>query len=290
MKNKKIFPLLFHSVNILFQNKAILYPFFLNLFVQLFILEILYFAPRYPLNVFFGPLIRKLWGESFLHFPMNFFLLPKLYQYAVIPVNIFLSSFFIAVAINIIVHINNDKKIYIRKIFKESLQYYVHVVVVAVIFFLLIGLLFAGYEAIYNRAAMIRSEEGKFYLIKRLFMDGAPYFNVLLSVFASTVLAYVMPIIVIDNKKAFSAILLNFKVLWGSFWFTFFVILLPTLLYMPVLLLRNLFPLESALPISNEFPEIRVVIMVFSILVMTIIDAIIYTTVSMYYLMRKEEQ
>ena len=68
---KNVIDLIRFSLNTLFQNPLIAYPFVIIAFIQLFVLEIFYFAPRYPLSIFFGPLIRTLYGEGYLHYPFR---------------------------------------------------------------------------------------------------------------------------------------------------------------------------------------------------------------------------
>src|SRR3989338_4563138 len=101
MKNtsKQLVPLLRGAVNTFISRPIILLPFMTIAFIQLVILELLYFAPRFPMSAFFNPIVQTLWGEKFTHYPNNFIVLPKLFQYAQAPIYIFFSCFFIAVAI-----------------------------------------------------------------------------------------------------------------------------------------------------------------------------------------------
>ncbi len=62
--DKQLMPLLTGAVNACVANPIILFPFVTAAFIQLFILEILYFSPRFPLSTFFGPIIRTFWSDS----------------------------------------------------------------------------------------------------------------------------------------------------------------------------------------------------------------------------------
>ena len=62
-------------------------------------------------NIFFGPIIRKLWAETYLHYPFNFVLLPKLFQFSQIITYLFISSFAIGLVSGIIQSLNDDKKV-----------------------------------------------------------------------------------------------------------------------------------------------------------------------------------
>ena len=103
--------LLSGAANIIKAHPHILYPLCLYAFLQLFVLEILYFSPRFPLSAFFGPLITTLWGGTFLHYPFNFILLPKLFYYIQVPLYLFLGAFLSATAVTFIAAVNDEKKI-----------------------------------------------------------------------------------------------------------------------------------------------------------------------------------
>ena len=283
-QQKNVLSTIQSAVNNLLTHKEILYPFAIIAFVQLFILEILYFYPRFPLKTFFGPLVNRLWSPEFMHYPANLLLLPKLFQSVQIPLYILVNTFFIAVAVAIIVAINNDQKVQLKKIYRETWGLYIHLVVAAIITFAAIWGLFKLYALVYNRALMIRSTTGLYFWLKTTVIDGAPYFQFLISILVTAIFAYVIPIIVVDRKKVFTAIWINFKVLMRSFFFTFFVVLLPSLLYVVVLLLRIYS--QDHLP----SPDWRVGLIILNIVVLILIDAIVYTALTTYYLITKENQ
>lgn len=270
------------SVFTLIEHREILFPYCIIGFVQIFLLEIFYFAPRYPLKLFFGPVISKLWNEAYLHYPYNLLIMPKLFQYMQMPIYILLSSALIASSILIIATINSGKKVIFSKIFKKTASSYIHIATTAFLAYLSIMGLFKVYELFISRALLIRSESGVLFLIKTVIIGGAPYFNLLLSVFITTLFAYVLPIIIIENRKVFQAIGMNLKFLFRSFFLTFFIVLLPTLFFIPVLLLRN------SLEVGGSFPEATVLALIVSTVVMIGIDAVVYTALATNYLVNKE--
>lgn len=283
MSQKKIIPLLRNAVNTIMLNKIIFLPFCIVAFAQLLVLEVLYFMPRFPLKIFFGPIVSKLWAESYLHYPLNLVLLPKIFQYVQIPIFILLSSYCIAVLCNIIYSINNNKSISIKNVFKETSSRYVHVVVAAMISYLLVMVLINTYGLAVNRALQIQSESGIFYILKRIVLDGSPFFSLMISVTVTVLFAYVIPIIVLEQKRLFSAIINNFKSLWGNFWFTYIVVLVPSLFFVPVLLLRK------SVAVNSMLPEVNVLMIVLSVIVSAVIDTIIYTSITSIYLLKREE-
>jgi len=279
---KNVFSAVGGAVNNLLQHKQILYPFALIAFVQLLILEILYFYPRFPLNTFFAPLVSKLWSPQYMHYPANFSLLPKLFQSTQVPVYILINSFFIGVAIAIILAINNDQKINLKKIYRETWGRYVHLAVAAALMFVAIFGLFKIYSLVYSRALEIRSTTGFYFWIKSIVVVGAPFFQFLISIIVTTVFAYVIPIIVIEKKNVFTAVLLNLKLLARSCFFTFFVVAIPSVFYVLIMVIRM--TLTSKLPVIDW----SLGLIIINILVLILIDAIVYTALSTFYLLQKE--
>ena len=281
---KQIIPLLRESVNSFVANPIILLPFITTAFIQLLILEIIYFAPRFPLVHFFGPIIRRMEGEAYLHYPQHLLILPKWFQAAQYFLFIFVSSFLIAVAIEIIKNINNNKKVTFPNALRAMLPQYVHICLAAILTFFVFYALSKLQGLIMGRAAQIRSDAGIFYMVKAVVLYGAPYLDLLIGTLVTAVFAFVLPIIVIERKKVFQAIALNFKYLWGSFWFIFFVVLIPMLFYVPILLLQgNLSSIAS-----RTFEGMRLLSPAISIVVLTLIDATVYTAITAYFLLKKE--
>lgn len=283
---KQPITLLRSAFSTLLENPSVLFPFACIAFVQFLLLEVIFFAPRFPLNVFFGQVISRLHGEAYLHYPFNYFLLSQWFQMAQIPIYILCNSFFLGVAVSIIALINSDKAVHMKNVFRQTLSVYIHLFVAAGLSILLMSGISFGYSFLIKRAEMIRSDSGIFYIIKRIVIEGAPYFNLLSAVVVTAMLAFIIPIIVIERKKIFQAIVENFKLLTRSFFFILVVVLLPALLYLPIILLR------SNRRILSEFasPEVWGWLIVVSVVVTLLIDAIQYAAVTIYYLLKKESK
>jgi len=284
---KKVFPLLRTALHSIMEHKVIMFPYCIIAFVQLCYLEILFFAPRYPLNQFFGPLINWRWGEKYLHYPYYFSILPRLFQNSLAQfcIYIFVSGFFIAVSMAIIANINSGRKFRFSAILKETLPSYVHIMVATAISLVLVYFTFMAYDKfLFLKLYSLNDVEGKMGVFKNIIIYGTPYFKLLLNILVVSMLAYVLPIIVIEKKSVFFAMKHNFKILKGSFWFTVFVVVFPTLLYVPILLLR------SSMAVHSNIPEMSLIVLIVSALVMIVIDAYVYTAVTTFYLLKKEAQ
>lgn len=284
-KSRQIIPLLREAVNNLTANPVLLFPFAAIAFIQLLILEVIYFSPRFPLVKFFGPMIQRLEGEAYLHYPQHLVIVPKWFQTAQYFIYLFISSFLVAVAVDMIAAFNNNKKYGFAAAVRNTRSCYVHVVLAAFAAFFIFYGLGQCYGLLIARALQIKSQAGIFFIIKMTVLRGTPYFNLLIGVLVTALFALIYPIIVIDRKKFFSAFALNFKYFFKSFWVIFSVVLIPTLFYVPFLLLRNNLP-----PSMFLLAETRLLLIVVSVLMMVFIDAVVYSAVTTYYLLRYKEQ
>jgi hypothetical protein len=248
------------------------------------ILEILYFAPRYPLSVFFGPIIKTLYAEVFLHYPFYFYLLPKFIRYAQILVYLFLGGYLIGIAIFLIGEVvNNNRTVSFSAVLKKNLSWYLHIFMATFLSFCFYFMLESVYALLMKRALLIQSTAGQWFFLKKIVLEGAPYANLLFSILTTTVFAFVIPMIVLEHKKFFAALVANFQLLWPSFHRIFIIILVPAFLYLPVLLFRN----NVAIFADTILPEMHVGVIVLGIIILMIIDSITYTAITTYYFLKK---
>ncbi len=271
------------SLNTLYQNPVLIYPTITLAFIQLLILEILYFAPRYPFSLFFAPLIRRVWSEEFLHYPLDLVLLPKMFYYAQIFINIFIGSFLFGVTARMVAILDEHPKVYFKAAFKETLKFYVHILCASILTFLFFQFASDFYTALLNIFLKQGPAEGSPGFMGRISL-WAPYVQFLMGIVVTTLLVFVMPIIVVDHKKIFPALILNFKTLFGTFPTTFFVVFIPTMLYLPVLIVRN----NIGSLIDRTVPEVQILVIVAGLMMTMAIDLLIVTTVTAYYLFIKE--
>lgn len=285
---KRPITLLKNSLATLFSNPSIIFPFICIAFTQLFIFEILLFSTRHPLNVFFGPIIQRIEGNIFLHYPFNYLVIMKWWQDAIVQstVYVFISSLFLGMAVATIEAINNNRKINYGTLIRKSMKSYVHLFCASSLTVFSMFLLSSVHGMIIGRATEIRSTAGIFFIIKQAVLMSAPYVNLLLAIIVTTLFIFLIPIIIIDGKKITAGILINFRVLFRSLGVTLGVVFLSAMIYVPVILLKTF----SALFQKQIIPELWPLIPLFSILLSLFIDAIQYTAITTYYLLTKEEK
>lgn len=281
---RQSFSLLGASMSCLFKNPKILYPFAILAFVQLLLMQILFFAPRFPLAMFFGPIIMRIKGAAYMQYPLNFDLMNHWFQSAQIFIFLFVSSLLIGKAIMMVACVNRGESL-AEKMPLVGFKKYVNVIVAfLLIFIMMYGLTFL-YGFLMRRAVQIRSTSGIYFLIKQAIFIGAPYFNLLFSIIVTSLFAYMLPLIVLEGKNVFSSVVKNFKLLAFSFWPLVIVISISTLFYLPVLLIRSNYRWFS----TFIAPEGWQVFVIFGVLLMLFIDAVQYTAITLCYFLTKDE-
>ncbi len=267
-----------------FEHQQIFYPFIIIVFINLLALEILYFAPRYPLSIFFYPLIGRIWGEEYLHYPMDLALLPKLFYYAQMVIFLFLGGFLTALTADMVAAINNEKQVNFKVSLKKSLPGYIYIVLYSLLSLLLFQVFNNAYGILMRRAFKIQSTAGIYFWIKKSVFYAAPYAQLIYGIFVAALLIYIPVLIILEKKKFLGAFISNFKALFGSFWLTFTLILIPTLFYIPFLLMR-----DNIGVLAEMFsPKIQILVIVLSIFVTTGINIFIVASATTYYLYKKE--
>ena len=287
MKNLNIGlgPLLNAVFDMLVTNPIILYPIFVLGFIQLLVLEIIYFVPRYPLSELFGPIIVKSAGPSFLHYPYNYFLLSRWFHGFEIFIAIFISCIFYGAAVLMISLINSAKPVSLKKVFQQVFSSYIHLVAAMILAVTLLQGLTFLHGLVLKKALAVRSSTGIYFLIKNAVIFSAPYLQWLWACIVTALLAFVVPIIMLEQKKIITAVKLNFMHYGRLFGLILGVVIVSGFLYLPFILYRTFQTSEMIL----KAPEMSGLFLILSILVMLLIDTIQYTAITLCYLSVKEE-
>jgi|CXWL01.1.fsa_nt_gi hypothetical protein len=282
--NRNPFGLLRASLHTICQNPVILFPTASLAFIQLFILEILYFSPQYPLAYFFGPLIRSVWSEEYLHYPQNLMLLPKIFYYAQIIIYLLIGSMLLALSSKIVAILNEHPKVNIKVAFAETMRLYVHIFCASLISYILFQVFANSYAHLVEIIIKLKPFGKTMSFWDKTLLWTVPYFQFLSGILASTLIVYVIPIIVHEKKKIFSALIENFKILLHTFPTTLLIVGLPTLLYLPILALRNNIPFLM----DTLGPEVQIIVIIIGLFVTMGIDLMIIVSATTLYLFVKE--
>lgn len=264
---KKIYNLTLTSCK---KNPIILAPFAIYAILELIGLLVVYSIPRYPLTVIFGPIIRTLWGEMFLHYPSNFLLLPKLASLLRMVTSVTVGSLLTGIAIAILY----------KKSPKDAVKKYVSLFLIT---FIIAALFYCGVKIItiillkyffsgHTRLLFIKSNIwfGPILLI----------INMLMALFIQSAFVYTIPALFSKENKFISAIFESLKFFKKHFGLTLILVGLPMLIYLPITILNH----NTGFLIRKLFPEFILLIAFLNLIINSlIIDPLITISTALFY-------
>ena len=270
------------------KSKPVLFvPFAIFAAFELVILIIVYLAPRMPLKLLFGPPIKALWGEKFLHYPINFVLIPKLVSLARVGLTVILGSLLTGVATLLVYNLYKKNKVNLKTVFKAALKKYVALFAVVLLF----TLLFYFMDIITSKLLIKYFTSGH---SKLLFLGPKIWFgpilvtlNFMLAIIVQSAFIYAIPFLLIGGETLTKSVLKSFVLFKKHFFKTIILVGLPMLLYIPTIILQA----NSAYLVVRLFPEVVVWVSILSLLVNSlIIDLLITLSTTHLYLLHKDEK
>jgi len=232
-------------------------PFLFVALVDGFFLYLLYLAPQRPVSFVLAPWIRRFFGEKFLHYPYNLYLLPQLYRYSHIFVGATLGILMSAVASFMIKEILENKRPNMLIGSLLSLRRY----------FSLFGVWVITFSLSFFLLRMVRKIITNHHLLFFLF-----------SLFVVAVVAsffiYAIPAIIIERRGFFSSIGRSISFFKRFILVTLILNLVPSLLYFPVTALKS----KVSFLLHFSPPEIIIGVLSLGVVISLIID--IFTTAS----------
>ncbi|OQX79797.1 MAG: hypothetical protein B6D56_06370 [Candidatus Omnitrophica bacterium 4484_70.1] len=232
------------------------FPFLFVALVDGFFLYLLYLFPQRPVSFILAPWIRRFFGEKFLHYPYNLYLLPQLYRYSHIFVGATLGMLMSAVASFMIKEAWENKRpnMLIGSLF--SLRRY----------FSLFGIWLITFSLSFFILRMVRKIITNHYLF---FL-----FSLFVVAVVASFFVYAIPAIIIERKSFFSSLGRSISFFKKFILVTLILNLVPSLLYFPVTILKSKIP--SLLHFFS--PEIIIGVLSLGVVVSLIVD--IFTTAS----------
>ena len=276
----------FNSTIQAFKNNPLLFtPFLIFAVFESLALLFLYLIPRYPLINIFGPIIRTFWGDRFLHYPFNFFLLPKLAANSRMVLSVLLGSLFSGMAVAIVWNLYNQKAIKLAYSLRLSIKKYLSL-------FTIVLILTATYYCLLKFLNIVLAK----YFIARhsrlLFLPSRLWLgtiliclNFILDIIIQSAFTYAIPIVMAENEKTIKAIgksLFRFKRFFVP---TLILVGVPMLFYIPIIVLNSNIPFL----IMRLSPESVLGVAFLSIIIGSlIIDAVITIATTFFYLENKK--
>jgi hypothetical protein len=249
---------------------SILTPFLWIIGFEAILLTILFLAPRYPLSILLAPPIRAFWGEKYLHYPLNFLLLPQLFEVSRNTMSFIIGVFLSAIAVSFVSTAEQGQqtdwwtsiKIVTKRYFRLV---FVWAITLGTLFFIVKVLKFA-YPVINSKPLFFTVEFFVTMLVQMFFV-------------------FSIPAVVLENKKVYAAIWRSIGLFRSYFFETLIFVLLPGLLLIPVSYLLMKMPYIMA----KTFPEIALYILGSKIVIVDSIDFIITASATLFLLIHREK-
>ena len=267
-------------------NPVLFLPFAIFAAFEFISLITIYLAPRMPLKLLLGPLIKALWGERFLHYPVNFILIPKLISLARIGLTVVFGSLLTGVATLLVYNLYTKTKINLKSVFKLALKKYVSLFAIVLLFTLLFYLL----NTVISKLLIKYFVSGH---AKLLFLGAKIWLgpilvclNFMLAVIVQSAFIYAIPVLLIEKETLTKSILKSLVLFKKLFLKTIILVGLPMLVYIPIMVLQS----DSAFLIVRLFPEAVLLVAILSLVISSlVIDLSITLTTTHLYLMHKDE-
>lgn len=267
--------------------KLLWVPFFIFAAIETVFLLLLFLAPRVPFVYVIGPIIRTIWGERFLHYPGNFLLLPKLASLSRMGLAIFCGSLLTGMAVALTLAVYNKQQLNIGEAFKNVIKKYVSLFIIVYIFSLLY---YVGVKLL-TKGLMMYFLAGH---ARLLFLKAQAWLGpvsvvlgFIFALFIQSAFAFAVPLLIIEKEKLIRAIGRSFVIFKKLFFRTLLLMLLPMLLYVPVIILNY----YNGYLIDTLFPEFVLVVMLLSVVMNSlIIDPLVTISSTYFYLQYREKK
>ncbi len=251
------------------ENPKVVVPFFIVGFMNALALFVIYLAPQRPVSIVLAPIIRAFWGEQYLHYPVNLSLVPKLYYFANILIDTTIGVLMTGLAIGLVKDAYFDDESEKFSNFWFSIKKYLSLVTVWLIIF--------GFSLLFTK---LMGSIG--------FINSNPFLSAVVNYFGVILVQlfflYPMVAIVIDKIGIFRALGVNFVFLFKNFIYSFLLVAIPALLYIPVLVLQN--NMQTLMKLFS--PDVIVFVLGVGIFVILLINSLITVAPVILYLNKRK--
>lgn len=257
------------SFSKLIKHPKLFIPFILAAGANLVTLYFLYLAPQRPVSLILAPPIRRIFGEKFLHYPSNLFILPKLYHYGQLVLSASLGVLMTGLAIAMLNQVYEGRR---AKILNSSLDTLRRILSLVGIWLFMFLLSFSSQKLLFQFTSGEISSIG---------LSCASYFVILL---VQLVFIYAMPMVMVEKRTIFGALVKGF-VFFVKVWRpTIALVFIPALLYIPLIVLNS----NAAGIVLKSSPEAIIPIILAGILVAFILDILFTIPTTLLFLKEKK--
>jgi hypothetical protein len=259
-------------------------PFFIFTILELLSIVILFLAPRMPFRLLLAPLIRAFWGERFLHYPINFILLPKLTSLSRMVLSVLIGSFLTGMAVFFFGRIAEKREPRLKDAVRDSFKKYSALFLIV---FAYVGIYYFLNKSIFILLAkyFIAGHRRLLFLGSNIWMGvGLQVINFILAIIIQSAFTYAVPALIIGKERLVKAIGTSFVIFSKNFLLTAVLVGLPMLLYVPIII----FELNASFLMLKIFPEVMLwVLFLGAVISSLVIDLLITLASAEIYIHKK---
>ena len=249
--------------SVLQKSPTILFLFLILGIFDAIALTVLFLAPIPPISTILAPIIRTFWSEQYLHYPSNFLLLPKLFGHAHFVISTVVGVFVTGLIIKKIEAEESGQRISTFSAAGDIFKKYFSLVIVWLI----------------SYGIFTVSLKGLLYVMPLNFwiqMSG----SFILSLLIQSILAFLLPSLVIVNQNFFYAVWCGLKVGAQN------IILMSGIFFIPMFLILALSIAKMYTPlfVKGFYPEAVLWILSGGIVITLVVDILITTSATLVFL------
>ena len=265
------------------KRPIVLLPFVIIAFIEALALEFIYFSNRPPLSLIAGPIISKLSGEIFLHYPFNLAKIPRYFFYVQLLTYILAGIALSAITVNMVRNIKGGLPLKTGALVKNALRRYGAFAIYGVI---AVALMFGLRELdVFAYGRLVRLLAKNLQVISpMLYSFGMSVFYFFTSLVMHTFFVMVIPIMVIEKKSLLKGLFGSMGMGLRRFLSIIVMIFIPYALYFPITMLKS-YAAEFS---TKLFPEVTLYILGVGILAAIFVDCFVVVCAT-YFLLGKDE-
>ncbi len=227
----------------------------------------------------FNPIVRKFFGEAFVHYPGHLMILPKLFYYARSVLYVFLGVFLSAVTVNIVRNITGGLPLKGRALVRNCMGRIWSLVSYGILIIVLAFLINRVHVLATFRFARFASVH-----LPQIIIKSIPI-GMVFTLFVTNMLFYplvilIIPIIVVKKVGILKALAENIFLGIRHYFSIFIMVFVPSLLYLPIILLKS-FPTKVA---SRTCAEMIPLVIALGIIVELFIECFVVVCTSQFIL------
>ena len=259
---------------------VIIIPFMIIAFLEATVLTLSYLAPRPPLLAILGPIIRAFFdfpfgsdagGEAFLHYPINFLLLPRLLRIGQVAIGATVGVVMTALAVRMVSQANEGSSPSWGINLRDAIfRYFTLLVFWGIVFSL-------GMAASRGLPRLIPGEALR---------PVIPYLSLGIIVLIETFFAYGVAAIMLENQRAWRAIVRTLSIAKSAFLPTLILVFTPLIFQILFILVRGRLPQLM----TRFFPEITLFVLGTGIIIGFITNFILRTSIVILFLVKRDTE